>query len=157
MKGHVAPENLNGGLNNQTSASIVFDRHPSCLSLWGMACLRYSSPCRDGASGSDMTAVTQLQGAPLRLVTGAYVVTYTPPTSLHHAFPSPPTPGFAGCWNALSHPRRESVASVHSPMECAQVRLCVHVSSLCSCVCVRVCVYCSRTQRDSLSQWRAPV
>lgn len=38
MKGHVAPENLNGGLNNQTSASIVFDRLPSYLSLWGMAC-----------------------------------------------------------------------------------------------------------------------
>lgn len=38
MKGHVAPENLNGGINNQTSASIVFDRQPSYFSLWGMVC-----------------------------------------------------------------------------------------------------------------------
>lgn len=79
-----------------------------------------------------------------------------PPTrrllSLHHVYTSP-APGLAGRRNALSHPWRESVASVHIPM--AGVREC-----LCACTwvyCAALCVYCSRTQRDSLSQWRAPV
>lgn len=61
------------------SASIVFDRHPSYHSLWGM--LQYSSTCRDGASGSDMTAVTLLQGAPLHLVIGATWLHTFPPSS----------------------------------------------------------------------------
>lgn len=79
-----------------------------------MACLQYSSPCPDEASGSDMTAVTPLQGAPLHLVTWA--------TRLHTHSPSlPPAPGFAGCRNALSHPRRESVVSVPSPMVCVRM------------------------------------
>lgn len=82
MKGHVALENLNGGINNQMSASIVFDRLPLYSSLWGMACCKYNSPCRDGASGLDVTAVTPLEGAPLHLVTGA--------TRLHSPLTSPP-------------------------------------------------------------------
>lgn len=135
MKGHVALENLNGGLNNQTPASIVSDRHPACLCLWAVALLQSSSPCQDGASGSDMSAaVTLLQRCPppLHLVTGATwlhtpLPTHSPslPPSCHD-FPAP-TVGSAGCRNALSHPEWESVASVRRPFVC----VCVCVAWLC--------------------------
>ena len=167
MKGHVAPENLNGGLNNQTSASIVFDRRPpSCLPpLWGHGTLQYSSPCRDGASGSAMTAVTLLQGAPLHLVTGPTRLPPPPPPLPPLRLPSmhSPFPHYRLGW------MQECLVSptVRKCRECSQpygVCMCVcecvchaFIEQLSQCVCVCVCVYCSRAQRDSLSQWRAPV
>lgn len=119
MKGHVAPENLNDGLNNEMPASIVFDRHPSYLLPLGYGMLQYSSPSRDEASGSDKTAVTQLQGAPLHLVTGAPL----PPPCLS-------VPHFWLGWmqECLVSPWQKSIVSVHSPMVCVRV-----------CVCVRAC------------------
>lgn len=162
MKGHVAPENLNGGLNNQTSASIVFDRLPPPTSppLGGHGMLQYSSPCRDGASGSAMTAVTLLQGAPLHLVTGPTRLRPPPPpppppflpSSSPLCIPPSPTTGLAGCRNVLSHPQRESVASVHSPMVC--VCVCVwhaFIEQLSQCVCVCVLQQGSAWQPESVA------
>lgn len=48
MKGHVALENLKGGINNQMSVSIVSDRLPVHRSLWAMVCCAAALPAVTG-------------------------------------------------------------------------------------------------------------
>lgn len=131
MEGHVSPENLSGGWKNQTSASIVPDRHPSCLSLWVVACC-----------GTPLL-VMMVRVALIRLLSlfsmvlcsscdWDCMVTYTPIPSLHHVFPSPIT-GSAVCRNAFFHPQWERVVSVNSPMVRMQVCLCEFMVQLSVC------------------------
>lgn len=124
---------------------------PSCLSLWVTACCSTALLVVMLQVARDMTAVTLLEGAPS--CDWAYAGYIHP-----HPLPPPCVPfphSWLGCMQEclVSPPVRKSVVSVNSPMACVRVCLCACMQVYCA----ALCVYCSRTQRDGLSQWRAPV
>lgn len=149
MKGHVAPENLNGGWNNQPSASIVPDRPPPPAFPFGLRRVAVQLSLSWCCKWLGIWLLS-LYSKVLHLVTGPTLVTYTPIPSFHHVFPSP-TPGSAVCRNASSHPQWEKVSWALTVLWLVCLCACMQV------YCAALCVYCSRTQRDGLSQWRAPV
>lgn len=151
MKAHVAPENLNGGLNNQTSASIVFDRPPPTLpfGVWHVA---VKLPLQWWFKRLRYDCCHSTPRCPTPSCDWGCTVTYThSPSSIMHSLP-PLLARLDAGMPCLTPSEKMSWAFT--------ALWCVNEGVFCACMwvyCAAFCVYCSRAQHDSLSQWRAPV
>lgn len=137
MKGHVAPENVNGGWNNQTSASIVFDRHPSYLSLWGMARCSTALPVTMGQVAQIwlLSLYSKVPHSILWLGLHGYI--HPPPPPL--PAPCVPFPHSCPAWmqECLVSPPVEKVSGVLIALwcvyKCVRVRACEFIVQLSVC------------------------
>ena len=149
MKGHVAPEKLNGGLNNHTSASIVFDRLPPPTPpppLGGTACCSTAHlvVMEQVAQPWLPSLYSKVPHSILWPALHGYIHTPHPPSCPPpplHAFPLPPLPARLDAGMSCLTPS-EKVLRAFTALWCG-VCVCVwraFIEQLSQCVCVCVCV-----------------